>query len=146
MTDCKQCIRWHCFIKTGGLQKIRGLAPLCQLCKETLKISYPPIIKPPPPIPGSTPFLVKILHPPHNSHFWKISSPLHEEVRRGDSNYVVVSIMSALLVSCFTCMVIILIVFGCYYYSYTIWCLIILIYILIPWYCYYFSHLHMGFY
>ena len=28
----------------GGLHKIRGLAPLCQLCQETLKISHPPII------------------------------------------------------------------------------------------------------
>ena len=146
MNDCKQRIRWHCFIKTGGLQKIKGLTTLHQLCKQTLKISHSPIIKPPPPIPGSTPFLVKMFHPPHNSHFWKISSPLHEEVRRGDSNYVVVSIMSALIVSCFTCIVIILIVFGCYCYSYTIWCLIIPIYSLIPWHCYYFSHLHMGFY
>ena len=31
----------------GGvvLHKIRGLAPFCQLCKETLKINHPPIIK-----------------------------------------------------------------------------------------------------
>ena len=28
----------------GGLHKIRGLVPLCQLCKETLKISHPPSI------------------------------------------------------------------------------------------------------
>ena len=36
------------------LKKIRGLATLYQLCEENLKISNPPIIKPPPPIPGST--------------------------------------------------------------------------------------------
>ena len=37
----------------GGLHKIRRLAPFCELCKETLKISHPPIIKPTPPsIPG----------------------------------------------------------------------------------------------
>ena len=27
----------------GGLHKIRGLALLCQLCKETLKFSHPPL-------------------------------------------------------------------------------------------------------
>ena len=54
----------------GGIHKTRGLAPLCQLCKDTLKISHPPIIKPNPPpppthIPGFPhPFLVKIFHPP----------------------------------------------------------------------------------
>ena len=37
----------------GGLHKIRGLAPLCQLCQETLKTSHPPVqtMTPPPP-PG----------------------------------------------------------------------------------------------
>ena len=30
----------------GSLHKIGGLAPVCQLCKETLKIFHPPIIKP----------------------------------------------------------------------------------------------------
>ena len=43
----------------GGIHKIRGLAPLCQLCKDTLKVSHPPIIKPnlppPPHIPGFPP-------------------------------------------------------------------------------------------
>ena len=41
----------------GDIRKIRGLAPLCQQCKDTLKISYPPIIKPNPPphIPGFPP-------------------------------------------------------------------------------------------
>ena len=34
----------------GGLHKIRGLAPLCQLCQETLKTSHPPVqtMTPPP--------------------------------------------------------------------------------------------------
>ena len=31
-----------------GIHKIGGLAPLCQLCKESLKICHPPIIKPTP--------------------------------------------------------------------------------------------------
>ena len=30
----------------GGLEKIGGLAPLSQLCKETLKISHHPLTKP----------------------------------------------------------------------------------------------------
>ena len=30
----------------GSLHKIGGVAPVCQLCKETLKILHPPIIKP----------------------------------------------------------------------------------------------------
>ena len=38
-----QAVQW-------GLHKIRGLAPLCQLCQETLKTSHPPVqtMTPPP--------------------------------------------------------------------------------------------------
>ena len=32
-----------------GIGNIGGLAPFCKLCKETLKISHPPIVKPTPP-------------------------------------------------------------------------------------------------
>ena len=39
----------------GGIHKTRGLAPLCQLCKDTLKVSHPPIIKPNPPPPPHIP-------------------------------------------------------------------------------------------
>ena len=59
----------------GGLHKIRGLALFCQLCKDT---PSPFFLAPPP-------FLVKISHPPHYSHFWKVSSPLLYE--GGDLNY-----------------------------------------------------------
>ena len=34
----------------GGLHKIRGLAPLCQLCQETLKTSHPPVQTMTPPL------------------------------------------------------------------------------------------------
>ena len=74
--------------KKGGrqyrvvLHKIGGLAPLCQLCEETLKIFHPSIITPPP-IPGSPPFLVKISHLPITAIFEKSHhpspSPLYEE-------------------------------------------------------------------
>ena len=60
--------------------------------------------------------------------------------------YLVVFIMSALVMFlallagyCFHC------IFGCYYYSCTMWCLIIPIYGLIPCYCYFFFLLHMVF-
>ena len=43
----------------GGLNKIQGLAPLCELCQETLKISHPPIMKPTPHPPLPPQFLVK---------------------------------------------------------------------------------------
>ena len=49
----------------GGIHKTRGLAPLCQLCKDTLKISHPPIIKPNPP-------------PPPHPHSW-LPSPISSE-------------------------------------------------------------------
>ena len=57
------------------LHKIVGLAPLCQLCEETLKIFHPPIIKPtlapppPPPIPGLPHISSKNFPSPHYSHF-----------------------------------------------------------------------------
>ena len=38
---------------TGSLYKIRILAPLCQLYKETLKVSHPSHYKPTPPPPHS---------------------------------------------------------------------------------------------
>ena len=49
----------------GVLHKIVGLARLCQLCEETLKIFHPPIIKPTPapPFQACPTFLVKISHP-----------------------------------------------------------------------------------
>ena len=63
--------------KRGGrqykvnLHKIGGLAPLCQLCKETLKSFHSPLA--PHPISGSPPpFLVKNFDSPHYSHFLKI--------------------------------------------------------------------------
>ena len=54
-----------------GLHKIRGLAPLCQLCQETLTTSHPPVIKP------TSPFWLpsisnKSFPSLHYSHFWKI--------------------------------------------------------------------------
>ena len=58
----------------GGLHKIRGLAPLCQLCKETLQIFHPPPhykTNPPPPIPSFFPFLVKVSIPLYCSHLKK---------------------------------------------------------------------------
>ena len=51
----------------------RGLAPLCELYKETLKISHPPIVKPTSPPFLSPIFSKNFLSPPHYSHFWKIS-------------------------------------------------------------------------
>ena len=64
-----------------------GLASLCQLCKETLKISHLPIVnKTTLHIPGFPPFLVKIPHPSYYSHFWKISSPPLYEGGRGVQN------------------------------------------------------------
>ena len=58
----------------GSLHKIRMLAPLCQLCKETLKVSHashPPIITAPPPlfqvkfpILPLQPFLQNFIPPP----------------------------------------------------------------------------------
>ena len=69
--------------KKGGrqyrvvLHKIGGLAPLCQLCEETLKIFHPSIITPPPPPHSWLPTISSKNFPsPHYSHFWKISSPL----------------------------------------------------------------------
>ena len=38
----------------GGLHKITRLAPLCQLCKETLEFSHFPNYKTNPSIPGSS--------------------------------------------------------------------------------------------
>ena len=59
----------------GGLDKIGRLAPLSQICKETLKISHHPIIKPTPSILAPpAPFPVKTSHP-STSHFRKLSSP-----------------------------------------------------------------------
>ena len=54
-----------------------GVAPLCQLCKETLKISHPPIIKQPP-HSWLPPFLVKISHPPITATSEKSHPPLYE--------------------------------------------------------------------
>ena len=61
----------------GGLHKVGGLAPLCQLCKETLKITHPPIIKP---IPHSwlSPVSSENFPSPHYSHFWKTHSPIYK--------------------------------------------------------------------
>ena len=54
----------------GGLQKIGGLAPLCQLCRENLKISHAPLYNhPSPPFLASHPFLVKIPNPTPNPHW-----------------------------------------------------------------------------
>ena len=60
--------------KTGGRGRGVGVAPLCQLCKETLKISHPPHYK------TTSPFLAppisrKNFPSSYYSHFWKISSP-----------------------------------------------------------------------
>ena len=59
----------------GGLYKIGVLAPLCHLYKETLIISHPPIIIPPPPrlIPCFLPISSKNFLSPHYSLFWKKS-------------------------------------------------------------------------
>ena len=54
--------RDHLFSNIGALRKIGGLAPLWQLCKETLKISHPPY-KTNPPFLAFSPFLVHIFHP-----------------------------------------------------------------------------------
>ena len=54
-----------------GLHKIRGLAPLCQICQEILKISHPPIIKPTSPF-WLPPISNKSFPSLHYSHFWKI--------------------------------------------------------------------------
>ena len=45
----------------GALHKITGLTPLFQLCKETSKISHPPIIEPTP--PPLQPFLKNFISP-----------------------------------------------------------------------------------
>ena len=65
-SDCEGGGRVDKIWKSGGsrqyvrrLHKVGGLAPLCQLCKKTLKIAHPP---PPPPIPGSPSFPVKVSH------------------------------------------------------------------------------------
>ena len=68
--------------KWGGLHRIRGLAPLYQLCKETLKISHPhyKTITPPPPFPlhlhsWLPPVLVKNFHPPITGIFENFHPP-----------------------------------------------------------------------
>ena len=70
--------RDHLFSNIGALRKIGGLAPLWQLCKETLKISHSHY-KTNPPFLAFSPFLVNIFHPspPHYSHFRKFLSPFH---------------------------------------------------------------------
>ena len=66
--------QWREVLKKGGLLIIGGLVPLCLLCQEILKFFHNPL----PIIPGFSPFLVKISHPPitvisENSHL-----PLYE--------------------------------------------------------------------
>ena len=66
----------------GSLHKITGLAPLCQLCKVTLKISHSPHYKinPPPPIPSFPLVLVEISNLPLQPFFKNLKG-------RGGSDY-----------------------------------------------------------
>ena len=61
--------------EVGGINKIGALAPLFQLCKETLKFPILPNIKLTSPLPGSSPFLVNISHYPITAIFER-SHPL----------------------------------------------------------------------
>ena len=61
------------------LSQRNRIPPFCQLCKETLKISHPLIIKPTTPFLASHPFLVKISHLPITAIFEKSHPhPLYE--------------------------------------------------------------------
>ena len=60
----------------GDLHKIGGLAPLCQLCKETSKTSHPPPLQnQPTPFLTSPPFLAKMYHPTITAIFEKSHPP-----------------------------------------------------------------------
>ena len=50
--------------KRRGVGNIGGLAPLCQLCEDALKIFHSPHYKTNPPFLAYSPFLLKNFHPP----------------------------------------------------------------------------------
>ena len=76
---CVQNVGQNLKKREGAGNIRRGLAPLCELYQETLKISHPPIVKPTSP-PWLSPISSKNFPPPPLQPFLKnfIHSPLYE--------------------------------------------------------------------